>query len=142
MAAVVHEVEGRWRDVRGPALAAAAVLAASLVLHVRDPHTSGSYGACPWLLLTGLQCPGCGGLRAVNDLTHGNLLAAASSNLLLVGSLPLLLGWWVRSVVDRWHRVRRPVRLERVYVALAVGLTCALTFTVIRNLPGGAWLSP
>ena len=60
-------------------------------LHVRDPHVTHSWGVCPLYAVTGVYCPGCGGLRGVNDLTNGNLGAAASSNLLLVILAPVAL---------------------------------------------------
>src|SRR3954451_24601503 len=92
----------RLRRIAPPLLLAGGLLAASVLLHVRDPHQSGSWGYCPWLLLTGTYCPGCGGLRAVNDLTDGNVAAAASSNLLFVVSIPFLVLAWGRMMVDRW----------------------------------------
>lgn len=132
----------RRARVTGPVLVAGAVLGASVVLHLRDPHQGGSYLFCPWLVLTGTYCPGCGGLRAVNDLTRGDLAAAASSNLLLVGSLPLAAWMWSRWLVDRWRGVRRVVdqRLG-VLAATAFGVV-ALGFWVVRNLPGLEWLAP
>ena len=133
---------GRWRGVRTQALVAGSLLAASVALHVRDPHQSGSYGFCPWLALTGTYCPGCGGLRAVNDLTHGDLVGAASSNLLLVGSLPFLAAWWLRSTVDGWRGVRRQVAERTAYVVTAVVLTSTAVFWVVRNLPFAGWLTP
>lgn len=123
-------------------LVATGLLAASVVLHVRDPHQPGAYGLCPWLLLTGTYCPGCGGLRAVNDLTHGDVTAAASSNLLFLGTLPLLGLWWLRSVVDGWRGRLRPVTERTAYVATTVGLAATLVFWVVRNLPGAGWLAP
>lgn len=123
-------------------LFAGAVLGASVVLHLRDPHQSGSYLFCPWLLLTGTYCPGCGGLRAVNDLTHGDLAAAASSNLLLVGSLPVVLVLWLRWFAARWRGAGRAVS-DRAGLVLAVGLgAAALVFWVLRNLPVLGWLAP
>ena len=90
----------------GAAAARGGLLAASVLLHLRDPHQSGSWGYCPWLMLTGTYCPGCGGLRAVNDLTHGDVAGAASSNLLFVASLPAPVAvWWLRSMLDRWRGV-------------------------------------
>ena len=141
-AAVVPDERSRPRRLRGPVLLAAALGLASVALHLRDPHREGSWGLCPWLLLTGTYCPGCGGLRAVNDLTRGDLAAAASSNLLFVGALPLLALWWVRRTADAWRGVRRVVD-DRTALRLAtVVLGAAVTFWVVRNLPFAGWLAP
>lgn len=145
MATVVAEGIGsgsRRARITAPVLVAGAVLGASVVLHLRDPHESGSYLFCPWLVLTGTYCPGCGGLRAVNDLTRGDLAAAASSNVLFVGAVPLLLVLWSRWFLDRWRGVRRVVDHRRgVLYASAFGAV-ALAFWVVRNLPGLEWLAP
>lgn len=131
-----------WRRVQAPVLVAVALLAASVALHLRDPHRSGSWGFCPWLALTGTYCPGCGGLRAVNDLTHGDFVAAASSNLLFVGSVPVLAFWWVRRLADGWRGVRRTVD-ERIALRLTcLVLAAAVAFWVVRNLPFAGWLTP
>lgn len=132
----------RWTRVRAPVLLAAGVLALSLLLHLRDPHRSGSWGLCPWLVLTGTYCPGCGGLRAVNDLTHGHFAAAASSNLLFVGSLPLAAVLWGRWLVDRWRGVQRHVSTRTMFVCCFSFLAVAVVFAVLRNLPMGSWLAP
>lgn len=131
-----------WRGVRTPVLIAGVLLAGSVALHLRDPHRSGSYGFCPWLALTGTYCPGCGGLRAVNDLTHGNVLAAASSNLLFVASLPFVAVWWLRSFADGWRGVRRHLSDRSAYVVLVVVLSSTMLFWVLRNLPFASWLTP
>src|SRR5690348_2914513 len=84
-------LRSRAERLRAPAAGAAAVAAATFALHVRDPHVSHSWGVCPLYALTGLYCPGCGGLRAVNDLGNGHVAQAASSNLLLVLAIPVAL---------------------------------------------------
>lgn len=132
----------RAARVGAPLLVAGSVAAASLVLHLRDPHESGSYLFCPWLLLTGTYCPGCGGLRAVNDLTHGEVASAASSNLLFVAAIPLLLWLWARWFADSWRdRPHRPDQRAGVLGASVFGVV-ALSFWVARNLPGLEWLAP
>ena len=141
MTAVQVAAERRQR-LRGPVLLAAGVLLLSVLLHVRDPHRTGSWGFCPWLVLTGTYCPGCGGLRAVNDLTNGHVVAAASSNLLFTASVPVLVGLWLRSVADRLRGVRRHVETRRALIWAAVFLAVAFGFAVLRNLPVGAWLAP
>lgn len=140
--AVVADGRPRSQRLRGPLLLAGGLLAASVLLHLRDPHRSGSYGFCPWLMLTGTYCPGCGGLRAVNDLGHGDPAAAASSNLLFVTTVPLVALLWGRTVVDRWRGVVRRVDPRRHLLVAAVFLAVAVGFAVLRNLPVGSWLAP
>jgi hypothetical protein len=136
------DTPSRLRRLRAPMLVAGGILLASVLLHVRDPHQSGSWGLCPWLLLTGTYCPGCGGLRAVNDLTRGDVAAAASSNLLLVASLPLLAGWWGRSVLLRWQGPVRPVDSRLAVAACLLLGVLAIGFWVLRNTGAGAGLAP
>jgi hypothetical protein len=134
----------RWRRLQPPVVVAALVLLTSLALHLRDPHRGGSWGLCPWLLLTGTYCPGCGGLRAVNDLTNARLLDAASSNLWLVGAVPVAATLWARSLQQAWSGVRRPWPPRRVNAAWAVAAGSLMVFWVVRNLPldAVAWLTP
>ncbi|MCL8027560.1 DUF2752 domain-containing protein [Nocardioides bruguierae] len=129
-----------------PLLTIGTLGAATLALHVRDPHAQGSWGICPSAAL-GFWCPGCGGLRAVNDLTHGDVAAAFSSNALAVSLMPLaVLGLllWVRS---SWQGRRDPatVLIERGGRPLVVvGVVVIVAFTLLRNLPvaPGLWLAP
>ena len=71
-----------------PATTIGALSLLTLALHVRDPHQHGSWGLCPSAAM-GIYCPGCGGLRAVNDLTHGDVGAALSSNILVTLMIPV-----------------------------------------------------
>jgi hypothetical protein len=64
-------------------------LAATLVLFVVDPATSALFPPCPVRWAIGLYCPGCGSLRALHQLLHGNLGAAFRLNPLLVVFLPI-----------------------------------------------------
>lgn len=94
-----------------------------------DPHQPGAlFPACPFKLLTGWNCPACGGLRMTHDLLHGNLSAAVVDNVFLLIGLPLLAVWSV------WRRRRG----QRVFtpVALIVITISAIAWTVLRNLPG------
>lgn len=132
---------GRAARLASPLGAGALAALGTLALHLRDPHASGSWGHCPTALV-GFSCPLCGSLRAVNDLTHLDLGAAASSNLLLVLAIPVVLLLWGRRVVACWRggAAMAPVPVPTpVWVAL---LLVATVFTVARNLPMGAWLAP
>jgi hypothetical protein len=127
------------RDLAAPLGLATAVAAASIALHVRDPHEQGSWGFCPFLALTGHPCPGCGGLRAVNDLTHFDLVGAASSNLYFVASIPFLAFGWLVWVRRAW--AGQPVEGPSTRVVV-VALVLLAVFGIARNTPWGAWLAP
>lgn len=136
------DAPSRWQRIKPPVVAAGVVVTLSVALHLRDPHQSGSWGFCPWLVLTGTSCPGCGGLRAVNDLTRGDLRAAASSNLLFVSAIPVVVWMWARSFGQRWRGVREPLPRSAVGVAAAVAVVLVVAFWVVRNLSVGSWLAP
>jgi hypothetical protein len=93
-------------------------------------------------MVTGTYCPGCGGLRAVNDLTRGDVAGAASSNLLFVSTLPLIALLWVRSVGQRWLGTSRPMKPAVVTALVTVLVVLIMVFWVVRNLPFAAWLAP
>jgi len=134
--------DARWAALRGPAGVAALGAGAAVLLHVRDPHESGSYGYCPFLLLGDRPCPGCGGLRAANLLTNGDVVGAASSNLLAVVLAGVLVVAWVLWVGRRWrgeHDARMLVLSAR---GGAVVIGVLVVFAVVRNLPFGSWLAP
>lgn len=131
----------RRERVRAPLLTIGGLSAATLAIHLRDPHVSGSWGICPSAAL-GFWCPGCGGLRAVHDLTNGDVAAAASSNLLLVVLAPLavvaLLAWLVLRWRDSSARLPRAAVVAGGYALLVT----AGVFTLLRNTPAAPWLAP
>ncbi|MBT0768891.1 DUF2752 domain-containing protein [Kineosporia sp. J2-2] len=139
-----------------PVAVAAVVAAATGRLALVDPAQPGHYPGCPFLALTGRFCPGCGGLRAVHHLAHGDVVAALSSNLLVVLAVPVLVVLWFRwvarvsrrdSVNGRLPSVSGPDPKGRVRdgnriwtpVLLAIGL---ILFAVLRNIPALQVLAP
>jgi hypothetical protein len=133
----------RWRrTLTGQGrFATSAVLGLGVALvALVDPHTGGRYPTCPFHAITGLWCPGCGGLRAVHDLTHGHLTVALHENVLVVLLGPSLAVWWLIARLRRTDD--RPVRLLlSARGTLAVALLLAV-FTLVRNLPFGTPLAP
>ncbi|MFD4183522.1 DUF2752 domain-containing protein, partial [Rhodococcus sp. NPDC058514] len=96
---------------------------------------------CPFHVVTGWWCPGCGGLRAVNDLTHGDVVASLSSNAAILPLVVVLTVAWMRWVSRRWRGVDdRMIVLGRS--ATAAILVVLAVFTVVRNTPWGAGLAP
>lgn len=73
-------------------------------------------------------------------LTEGAVGAAASSNLLVVVSVPFAVAFWLLWV--RRSRQRRPVLAAGLRTSwLVTGAIVLVVFTVLRNLPAGAWLA-
>lgn len=134
-------VSARGRGaLRVPGLVLGAAVAATTLVAAVDPNESGHYPTCPFLMVTGYYCPGCGSLRALHDLAHGDLAGAVARNpLMVLAAGGLLVGFvlWARRL---WRG------LPRTWVAppalLYVLLTVVLAFWVLRNLPGWTWLSP
>jgi hypothetical protein len=112
------------------ALGTGAVVVGSLAyIGLGDPHRSNFlFPACPFHAATGLYCPGCGGLRMVHDVLHGDLAAAVVDNVVALVGLPLLLAWFLvrRSKGRPWMTP----------VSAVVIITIAVAWTVVRNLPG------
>ena len=131
----------RRQRMLAPALVIGGLAATSLALHVRDPHDSGTWGYCPSAAM-GIWCPGCGGLRAVNDLTNGDVAAAASSNLMLLLALPTVVFVLGRWAVDSWAGRTRDHDTRLIMVVTSIYLVALTAFTVLRNLPAGSWLAP
>ncbi len=131
----------RSRLLRDPVLVGIAGVAAATLLHVRDPSVDGSYGSCPFLELTGRPCPGCGGLRAVSALTHGDVVGALNSNALAVALVAVLALAWATWAVRRARGTDARMLLLSDH-ALVLVLVAAVAFGVIRNTPWGAGLAP
>lgn len=119
----------------GPAVTAAAGIAAVGLLAVVDPHEAGTYPVCPSISLFGVNCPLCGGLRGVNLLTRGDVAGAVSSNALLpivvVLAVWAWLAWAARSLDLRWRPSAVPTS-PRLWGVLGI---LAIAYGVARNLP-------
>jgi hypothetical protein len=126
-----------WR----PAVVLAGAAAAFAFVGAVDPEEPGHYPTCPFLAVTDLWCPGCGSLRALHALAHGDVAAAVDRNVLTVAAVPVLGAFWVLWV--RRTVTGRP-RSDRAAPAAALWalLVVVVFFWVLRNTGPGAWLAP
>jgi Protein of unknown function (DUF2752) len=116
-----------------PALAVTGALGLA-ALCIFDPATSGIFPPCPFRYLTGLYCPGCGSLRAIHQLLHGNLRAAWGMNPLTVILLPFIAYGIVSEALRYWRGFGLPQPFLRGEWIRAL---CAMIilFGIARNLP-------
>src|SRR5258706_15667591 len=111
-----------------------AVLASGTVLYLFDPIQHSFYPVCVFHSLTGWQCPGCGSLRALHELTHGHVVSALHKNALLVATLPFLGFIAGRTALRKWRGLPSvdffvPSRWIWMYIATL------LAFWIVRNIP-------
>ncbi|MFJ1538571.1 DUF2752 domain-containing protein [Micromonospora chalcea] len=95
---------------------------------------------CLLKLTTGLDCPGCGGTRALWYVLHGDLPAAARHHFLFVFALPFLTWLFVAWAGNRAFGWKLP---EARFSPKVIGLFLAAwgVFSVARNLPWAPFTS-
>jgi hypothetical protein len=121
-------------SLAGPFGLTLAALLGCAYLAVVDPNNpSAPMPVCPTKVVTGWDCPACGGLRMTRALLHGDVAAAARANLLLLVLAPLAVVW----LGTWWRRTLRagPAPAPSVPWTLAGPLlVVAVAWTVVRNL--------
>ncbi|MFD9419439.1 DUF2752 domain-containing protein [Streptomyces goshikiensis] len=138
---VPPEPVSRARRLALPAFTLASVVGAFAYVGTVDPNEPGHYPVCPLFRLTGVLCPGCGGLRSAHAFAHGDLVTALGANAMAV------VGYFAfAAFVSLWLvRAYRGAPAPRVAPTppywWAIGAV-ALVFSVIRNLPFGTALAP
>lgn len=116
----------------GVALAAGLVCG---VVWIADPTTPGGpLPVCPTKALLGIDCPGCGSLRMLYSLLHGDVAGAARYNALGLVAVVLLVwafgAWTYGRVVGR-----RIASWQHQRWSAAIALAIVGVWFVIRNLP-------
>lgn len=116
-----------------PALVAGGAVATCAFVYALNPVSEGNPPICPFKMMTGQDCPGCGATRALAALLHGHPGVAADHNLLFVLALPVVVVGFVVWTLHRlgvprpdWHLPRRWFMVTAVVVSL---------FWALRLLP-------
>lgn len=112
----------------------AAVLAAAIIVIIYglfDPSST-PFPRCPFLQITGWQCPGCGSQRAIHALLHGNIASAWAFNPALVAAIPVLILMAVASPLKtRFPALYRTLNSKHAAFAW---LTLLIAWAIARNL--------
>ncbi len=108
------------------------MVSACAVLYFFDPEKAGFYPVCAFHQMTGLECPGCGSLRALHQLTHGNIAGAWHFNPLLVASIPVGIWLGLREAVKWTFGWRWPGIVTRPIIGWTF-VVVTVVFGIARN---------
>jgi hypothetical protein len=118
-----------------PMLIAALAAGTCAAVWVGDPTTPGGVlPICPTKALLGVDCPGCGTLRMIYSLLHGDVLAAVRFNafaLVALGFLGVAYGTWTYGRVAG----RQIIGWQHYRWAPQITLTLVAVWFVVRILP-------
>jgi Protein of unknown function (DUF2752) len=125
----------RVRAMVAPAVvAAAACVGCAVVAWANPTDPENVLPRCPTKLLFGIDCPGCGSMRMVYSLMHGDVGAAVHYNAVALVVLPLLALALATWAIGRW-RGREVRSWQHWRWTPAVTLVVFTVWFVIRNLP-------
>ena len=112
-------------------LLGAAGVVLCILLYFNDPSEPFTiFPPCPTHYITDLHCPGCGTLRAIHAILHGEFREAISQNILTVIFIPVIILMLVF-----------PRKFNPPYLPLIV-LVVFIIFTILRNLEAFSFLAP
>lgn len=102
-----------------------------------NPTTPGGpFPVCVFKAQWGIDCPGCGGLRMLYSLLHGDLSAAVKFNALGVVAVVLLVWAYAAWTYGRLGR-RQVWSWQHHRWSLPVALALVLVWFMVRNLGFG-----
>jgi hypothetical protein len=109
-------------------------IGACVLLNVRDPNVSGSYGLCPSQALFGIDCPGCGLMRGTYALTEGDVAGALDHNLFILPVLGVFVYAYLRWAGE-YFGYSLPRLAPKAWLVISMAAVI-VAFWVLRNVGG------
>lgn len=118
-------------------------LAGAFYVRHFNPTTQGIFPPCPFFLITGCHCPGCGLTRGFHQLLNGNIIGALDYNILILFWAPFL-SYVGISLLLTGIRGRGLPRAMPPNFLIWTFVVVMITFWIARNLPVYPfnWLAP
>lgn len=120
------------KNFQGTAVITAAVFFI-VVLFFWDPAVLNYYPPCLFESVTGLLCPGCGGMRGTHQLLHFNFQDALMLNPLVFISTPLIfysIVYFTALLVFKKQLPKIPINSTTIAITSAI----IIIFWIARNL--------
>jgi hypothetical protein len=133
MVVLSADVAPRWRLPASEGIALAGVGAVVVARALSPDRIEDGPVICPFRLLTGLPCPGCGLTRSWVYLAHGSWGESLAAHPFGVVAVALVLALVAAVIVARVRRVRAPdldALVRRPWLVVLLGAW--MTFAVVR----------
>jgi hypothetical protein len=131
---MISRTRNRTADILRAAMPPAIIALAAILLLRFPPERYSFYPGCPVHELLHLQCPGCGGTRAIAALLRGHFIDAMNLNALVTLLLPFAAAYGILCY-SRLLQRKAICCLQPPRVATYAGLALTAVFAVMRNLP-------
>ncbi|MCD4783808.1 MAG: DUF2752 domain-containing protein [Candidatus Eremiobacteraeota bacterium] len=110
------------------------VMVAAVFLFLFSPFKANIYPPCPFFALTGYFCPGCGSLRGLYKLLHGDVIGALKMNPFMVLMTPYISYYFLSHLMVVIRGRPLPWIFVPGYLIWTL-LVVILLFWFTRNLP-------
>lgn len=110
------------------------MLSIGAIYFLYNPADSELFPKCPFLLITGYQCPGCGSQRALHNLLNLNIRDAFLNNALMVISIPYILTHYIFEINTFKVRMMKWRNIFFGNKAIYIVFILTILFAIIRNL--------
>jgi len=110
------------------------LVAAAFVFYFFDPEEITFFPRCPFLQITGYECPGCGSQRAIHDMLHLDFKGAVAQNTLILFLVPYV---FLGCCLTFFNGKRRFPKLEELFFgkwAAIIVVSGIIIYWVGRNL--------
>ena len=97
------------------------------------PET-GFFPQCPFHVVTGLHCPGCGSQRAVHDLLHFRVGEALSHNIVVVLLAIIIFSIIYSFITKRYFKPYHYELNRQPYFTITVAVL-VFVYWILRNIP-------
>jgi len=116
-------------------ITASLIIICSIIIYfIFDPSHYLWFPRCPFLIISGYKCPGCGSQRTIHALLHFNIQEAFHYNAFLVCSIPFIIILTIAEILRKskpkfYIRVHRPLYIYIYLIAV-------ILWWILRNIYG------
>jgi hypothetical protein len=110
------------------------IIALAVLFFVLNPNEHVIFPRCPFNVLTGFYCPGCGSQRAIHSLLHLNFAGVAGNNFLFLPAVLLVFYHYAFPFLNSFFGWKLP-NILYLKITPWIIFVVIILFWFFRNLP-------